>query len=206
LLEVHAVDLVIDVGANTGQYGRRLRNHGYKGQIVSLEPIRAAFEELSAAAGRDQKWLAIHTAAGAKRGEATINISAASETSSLLPMSTGAEAVIGAEYVASERVRVDRLDALVSGLPAERPFLKIDVQGSERAVLEGATGILHRLVGLEMEISFTPLYERQTLWREDIDYLDSAGFRLVNLTPGFRDRTSGELLQADGLFVRSRGN
>ena len=41
---VYAIDLVIDVGANRGQWGASLREGGYRGAIVSFEPVRESQE------------------------------------------------------------------------------------------------------------------------------------------------------------------
>ncbi|MBC7633672.1 FkbM family methyltransferase, partial [Aeromicrobium sp.] len=85
VLAKQEVDLVLDVGASTGGYGTSLRSFGYTGQIVSFEPLAAAFAELSATVASDPLWTARNTALGAEPGEATINIASNSASSSLLP-------------------------------------------------------------------------------------------------------------------------
>ena len=45
------------MGANRGQYARRLRRTGFKGHIASFEPVPAVFEELRATAAEDPRWL-----------------------------------------------------------------------------------------------------------------------------------------------------
>jgi hypothetical protein len=107
-------------------------------------------------------------------------------------------------YTGTETVPVDSLDGLVGSRVADahHPYLKIDTQGFERPVLEGAAAILPLCVGVELELCLVPLYQGQVLWREHIDYMESADFRLVSVTPVFWDDASGELLAADGIFVR----
>src|SRR5215831_3678983 len=56
LIEKYAIDLVLDVGANTGQFARQLRQYGYTGRIVSFEPLRAALLQLQTQAARDPAW------------------------------------------------------------------------------------------------------------------------------------------------------
>ena len=47
-LQRQEIDAVIDVGANIGQYGRRLRAAGWSGPILSYEPIPELHEALLA--------------------------------------------------------------------------------------------------------------------------------------------------------------
>src|SRR6185503_14619714 len=86
IMESNRIGLVVDIGANTGQYGSMLRRSGYKGPLLSIEPLSAAFRELSRRAGRDPNWSTIEAAVGAQNTEAEINVSANSASSSLLPM------------------------------------------------------------------------------------------------------------------------
>src|SRR5271165_3965632 len=58
------IDLVIDVGANVGQYAKGLRKDAYAGWIVSFEPIAAAYKELAALADKDAQWKAMNMALG----------------------------------------------------------------------------------------------------------------------------------------------
>ena len=81
-----AVEVVLDVGANVGQYGRDLRAFGYHGHIHSFEPMRGPFERLTVTAAADGSWTATRSAVGAESGELSINVAENSISSSLLPM------------------------------------------------------------------------------------------------------------------------
>src|SRR5439155_27146309 len=124
------VPLVVDVGANRGQYATDLRQHGYRGKIVSFEPLEEAFAQLAAAAARDVDWTCHRMALGVAAGEAQINVASNLESSSLLEMEVGHRA--GApevSMVSVETVPVSRLDDV---LDDDRPcLLKLDVQGYE---------------------------------------------------------------------------
>jgi hypothetical protein len=61
---------------------------------------------------------------------------------------------------------------------------------------------LPQLAGIQAELSLVPLYEGAPLWREMIDYIEEQGFRLCSIESGHYDRGSGEVLQADGIFLR----
>ena len=133
------IDLVIDVGANVGQYAQSLRNDAYAGWIVSFEPIAAAYEELAALANKDARWKALNMALGDKEGVANINVSQSPVFSSILPQLPAATKFSSAaQVVRSESVRIARLDDIFAELPTSKAaFLKIDTQGYERQVLLG---------------------------------------------------------------------
>lgn len=114
------------------------------------------------------------------------------------------EAFPPANYIGTEQTTIRRLDSMVPELldPADVPFLKIDVQGFEKQVLAGAESTLRRCIGIQLELSFVPLYDGGMLIREALDLVYSHGFALVGLSPGFTDPRDGRMLQADGVFLR----
>ena len=200
------VDLVFDVGANTGQFATMLRKFGYSGPIVSFEPLARAHAELLAGKSKDGSWF-VHDrcALGNSNGSTTIHVAANSASSSLLPMmDLHVAAAPNTGYVGQETVPITTLDTVYPRYRSlgRRPFLKIDTQGFERQVLEGAEAVLRDLVGLELELSLAPLYEGQELWGYFLRYLDERGFRVWALDPGFVDLRTGQTLQMDATFVR----
>jgi len=206
MLRAHGVDVVFDVGAAKGTYGRELRDFGYAGTIVSFEPMAAAHERLLRTRGDDRLWQTHQCALGSQTETATINIASNSDSSSLLPFAehhlTAAPQV---DYIGTEVVDVRRLDDLAPEhlQPGSRAFLKIDTQGFERQVLEGAETTLHSCVGLQLELSFAPLYDGGMLIDEAVAMAYAAGFQMVGLEPGFAD-PDGQVLQADGVFFREK--
>lgn len=206
LIESLKVDLVVDVGANEGQYATELRSFGYTGRIVSIEPLTAPFEALARRAASDPNWVTIQSAVGAVDEELDMNVAAnrgaSSSLMTMLPLheSNAPEARI----VGQERVRVRRLDGLVPNeiANASRPFVKIDVQGFETRVLDGASGVLARIAGLQVELQLLTLYSGAPSFREMLDRLAAEDFALVGVEPVFV-ASDGRLLAADGLFVRS---
>ena len=205
LLHERAIGVVLDVGANTGQYGRTLRADGYSGTIVSFEPLSEAFAELSRRAASDGAWECRRVALGDVDGERELHVARNSRSSSLLPISQRhIETAPESSFVASERVAVARLDSLRADLLGShaRAFVKLDVQGFERQVLDGATEALRQVEAIECELSLVPLYEGQALFSEVVERLDREAFDLVALERTFSDPRTGKLLQLDGLFVR----
>lgn len=205
-LRAFDIDLVIDVGANEGQFARGLRAGGYSGQIVSIEPMSAAHRRLTRAGKGDAAWH-VHSrcALGASAGEIELNIAGNSVSSSVLPMlATHCRAAPDSAYQGKESVPLTTLDLIAPSYfeCAQAPFLKIDTQGYEWEVLDGAKGILPSVCGIQMELSLMPLYEGQHLWRESIARLEAEGFFLWALEPVFVDPSNGRTLQMDALFFR----
>ena len=205
-LDRFGVDLVLDVGANVGQFAREIRTFGYPGRIVSFEPLEDAHRRLGEAAAGDGAWR-VHPrcAIGDSDGEVAINVSANSVSSSLLPMTDAHAGAAGASaYVGRETVPSFRLDSVAAPYlaAAKSPFLKIDTQGFEWQVLDGAAQSLPRLRGLLCELSLVELYAGQRLWLDVLARLEAAGFTLWNLQPGFADPRDGRTLQLDAVLFR----
>jgi FkbM family methyltransferase len=205
-LRLHRVDTLLDVGANAGQYTASLRESGYGGRVFSFEPLESAHARLLQAASKDLDWkVAPRMALGNEDGTLAIHVAANSWSSSALKMlDAHVRADPGSRYVAEERVRVARLDtvALELGIPGENLFLKIDVQGFERQVLDGAAGLGPRIKGVQLELSLVPLYEGQELFLPLIDALTRDGFEVCGFLPGWVEPATGRTLQVDAIFFR----
>lgn len=210
LLSQHGIDLVIDVGANVGQYGSGLRGRGFRGRILSFEPISSVFGELQETAQNDSNWRCHRLGLGSNARQDTINVAGNNaESSSLLPMlDSHKQLAPESSYVRGETIDVRRLDEVTDPWLAEakRMWLKIDVQGTEQQVIEGAAGVLDRVVVLEIELTIMPLYDGQPLIDEMIARLRSKGFRLVSLENVFSDPVAGYALQYAGTFIRDNAN
>jgi FkbM family methyltransferase len=197
------IDVVIDVGANRGQFGIEIRRAGYTGQIVSIEPLSGPYRQLSRLAAGDERWTVIRSAVGPRSGSATIHVAANDgASSSLLPMlDLHARAAPEARYVADERVDVATLDDLAQTHIREGAlFTKLDVQGYELQVLAGGASTLAESSLVQLEMSLLPLYESAPTYLEVLEFMGQRGFRLVGLEAAFV-APSGLLLQADGIFA-----
>jgi FkbM family methyltransferase len=202
----HAVDAVIDVGANLGQYARRLRAAGWAGPILSIEPNAEVHAILEAAAVTDPAWeVAAPFAAGDATGEVALEISAESDMSSTLPQSALLRDISPTSAV-QRRVTVPqrRLDepSLLADRPWRHLFVKIDVQGAEPAVLAGLSGVWERVRGLQLELALLPLYEGERPWLDLVADLAGRGFAPYLLFPGYFSRPLGRQVQLDMVFYR----
>jgi FkbM family methyltransferase len=200
-------DVVLDVGANIGQFGDELLYLGYAGKLVSFEAVPNVHRQLlQRARKRSGAWIVAPCAAlGSRRGSIDINISANVVSSSVLPMSAAhLSAAPASHYVDRQTVPMERLDQAAREFVPEsaRVFIKLDTQGYELEVLKGATALLPQTVGLQVELSLAPLYEGAPTFVEMIEFLQSNGFELYGMFPVFRDAHTGRLLQVDGYFTR----
>lgn len=198
------IDLALDVGAATGLYGTALRAHGYRGRIISFEPLPDSYAGLRRRIAEDPTWSARQLALGDAATTSTLHVTGNRDSSSLLPMLD--RHVEGAPTSVVERtidVEVARLDELDLVRPADRALLKIDAQGFEQRVLAGAAGVLGAIRLLELELSLVPLYGHAPLYREMIDHVEKLGFEPIWFERGFQDRRTGRLLQIDGIFART---
>lgn len=207
-LNYHNIDLVLDVGANCGQYANFLRESGYLGRIVSFEPLSDAHSRLLILSQKDPRWeIAPRVALGDREGEITLNISSNSQSSSVLPMlDAHRKASPESVYLGSEIVPLRRLDTLAQNYiksDDKAIFLKIDVQGFEKQVLEGADRVLPLVTAIQLELSLVCLYKDQILFEEMLEILHQMDYNLYTVIPVFTDPETGRLLQMDGIFLKS---
>jgi FkbM family methyltransferase len=202
------INCVLDVGAHVGQYGRFLRNLGYNGHIVSFEPIVANFKQLEQRSRGDAKWIARHLALGDRDGVLPINVAHVTQFSSFLaPNRYSLERFGGfSEVVRAEAVEMRRLegifDACTSVVGDARVFLKLDTQGYDLRILEGARPCLSRILALQSELSLKPIYEGMTGYTEAMSSLNRMGFDVTGVFPVLRDDRM-RIVELDTVMVRS---
>lgn len=202
------LDLLVDVGANRGQFAKSHYEHGFDGTIVSFEPIPKAYEMLKTAAeksGRDWR-IAPRIALSSVKGIAKLTIAENSASSSLLEFSDRLEACIPiAKAVDEITVNTDRLDQVVPelGFNDRRMAIKIDTQGSELSVLEGCEGIENSIALIVIEASIGRLYVGQPSYYEIDEFLRNKGWGLVDIEPGYRDPKTLRLMEYDAVYAKN---
>ncbi|MDB4476557.1 FkbM family methyltransferase [bacterium] len=207
VLENFGTNLVFDVGANVGQFAKGLISAGYSGRVISFEPQSVEYDELAANAARFEQWTChSRCAVGAQSGQAELNIAGNSLSSSVLPMlPSHVQGAPESAYVDTQSVSVVALDEVYQSYVSgdSRIALKIDTQGFEWEVLQGAESMLPRVDVVLCELSLTPLYDGQRLWRDLIDHMAERGFELFVIQRGFTNPDTGKTLQVDAVFVRA---
>lgn len=188
IFEELKIDLVIDAGANVGQFGSSLRRF-YKGDIVSFEPVPPVFAALSECAKGDDRWHCENMALGAGESVLTIHVPADNTMSSFHKMNDFCESKfsLDAGQVTEFEVPVDRLERVlertIPDWKRRTILLKMDTQGYDLEVFKGVGSVMDRVVALQSEISQIPLYDGMPDWKESLATYGAAGFQLSGLFP-----------------------
>lgn len=205
ILESYEIDMVLDVGANSGQFAQQLRSIGYTGRILSFEPMSAAFKLLQKNAKDDPTWEVFNYAIGDAEEKREIHISRNSYSSSILNMlPSHLKSAPNSKYFSKELIDIKTFDSLFSDLckTDNNVYVKIDTQGYENKVIQGAETLLACIDTVQLEMSLIPLYEGEFLFIEMCSLMSKKGYTLIALENGFSDPASGQLLQVDGIFHR----
>jgi len=206
ILQNFKINKILDIGGNTGGYGRSLMTLGYTGRLITFEPVTNAFQQLQSRSKRHAQWSAIQTAIGNMDGEIEINIAAnkglSSSIADMLP--NHLDNAPESKYISREKVPIRKLDSIFDHYvnPDDNVFLKIDTQGYEKYVLDGAEESLPKIRGLQVEMSLVPLYSDEMLFPDMLRFLTGKGYVLYDIGPVFTSPTTGQLLQVDGMFFK----
>lgn len=189
VLATQRIDCVLDVGAHHGEYASQLRASGYTGRIVSFEPIAENFAVLAQRAAADPLWSCHRLALSNRSGECSLHVTRDSVFSSMLQpnefshgWSEQGSAVQRIEVVPARRLDDTTLRRIVTGgLEAPRVFLKVDTQGADPLVIEGAHGLLPWVRVLQSELSVRSLYHGMLDYKECLAAYERAGYQVTGL-------------------------
>lgn len=204
LLRSLAIDGIIDVGANRGQFTLACRLSQNSVPVVAFEPIPSEAKTFRKIHGRLPWIQLIEFALGDCSSTATLHLSRSADSSSLLPIGKlQSEVFRGTDEIDTMAVKVRRLDDFVTTWSGRtRQLLKLDVQGFELKVLQGAVEALRSCLYVYAECSEVELYECQPLRSEVATFLTKHGFSEIGqFNPCY---LNGQLIQADYLFVRNQ--
>ena len=200
------IDMIFDIGANKGQFGELIYKLGYRGKMVSFEPLTSAYEVLISKCKSIEGWEAAEKCAvGDEDGEIEINISENSISSSVMEMLEEHEsAAPESKYIGTEKVKVCKLDTVFAKYAgkSENVLVKVDTQGYEEKVLNGCDNSMEKIKGLFLEMSLVNLYEGQALFKDLYNRIESKGFELHGIQPAFVNKETGRVLQIDASFFR----
>ena len=206
-LHSRKIDTLYDVGANIGQFATRIRAFGYAGDILSFEPIASVYAKLAHRAAGDGRWQTRNIALGDVARTAEIRVSEDTVFSSLRDATPLAGRFDKRSHVERrEQIQIETFDAVASGIAGQRAFLKIDTQGFERQVLDGAANALRHLLGVQLELPIEHLYDATWTLPEAIVHMERLGFTLAQAHPTNTlpyDRAS--VVELDCIFRRTAG-
>lgn len=208
LINHYKIDLVLDVGANYGQFGNMLRTEGYTGEIHSFEPVSHSFEKLQKNCLKDKMWFAYKLAIGAAKGKDTINVTEASDMSSFLnPNNFGGKEFKKLNVVQREMVEIETIDDFLSrqitDFNKRRIFLKMDTQGYDLKVLEGSLSAIDCIVCILSEISLIPIYSGMPHYLDALRKYEEYGFVVTGLYPVSRNKKNLSVIEMDCTLINS---
>ncbi|MFI0085368.1 FkbM family methyltransferase [Streptomyces bobili] len=207
MLALYEANCVFDVGANSGQYARRLRRLGYAGRIVSFEPTSETFAKLEKAAERDPDWHVYRCGLGREETTAEIHTGWKTMNSLLGPSDYGKDRYSRFHTSDTEEIRIRRLDEVMDealdGLADPRPYLKMDTQGYDLEVFAGAGKRVEEFVGMQSEVAVLRLYEGSPGMGEAVATYEAAGFGITGMYPVTREATTGRVIEFDCVLMRA---
>jgi FkbM family methyltransferase len=210
LFKALKIRCVLDVGANRGQYRDFLRYHlGYKGLILSFEPIPSLAKYLETKSANDPNWIIFPFALGSSDATLPINIMATDQFSSFLTP----DHTLVPDYITRNKiehqvmVNVHQVDTLMNDLtknyPIENIYLKLDTQGFDLEVIKGAKKTLHRVMALQSEVSVLKIYDGMPNLITSIQFLNEEGFDLSGMFVVSRDKYL-RVVEFDSVMINSK--
>ena len=209
IFSAYDINTVIDVGANIGQYGLYLKKNGFKGRIISFEPIRETFLKLEEVAKNYPNWDVFNCALGEKEEKKKMHIAGKSgETdfsSFLSPNSRAFEDFSIRSTESLNEILIKVLGNLVDELGIDsksKIHLKMDTQGYDLNVFKGAGSILNFVVSMQSEISFVPVYDGMPSFVDSLKCFTEKGFKVSGIYPVSRSKDKLYLVESDAILVK----
>jgi FkbM family methyltransferase len=205
LINHFRINKILDIGANKGQYAEEMRELGYRGKIISFEPMSSAFEILKQNSHADPLWEIHNFGLGSRNEKVNINISKNSFSSSVLNiLDSHVKSYPDSAFIGQEEIEIKTLDSVFEGVHEvnDKILMKIDTQGYEMQVLLGAEESLKSITGIQLEMALIPLYQEESLFMDIINHLQNRFFSLHSVEPGSSDKETGRLLQMEGIFYK----
>lgn len=200
------IDCIIDVGANSGQYGVFLRALGYKGYIVSFEPVGSVFNRLKEKCQSDEKWICHNLALGDKNEDKLINVYQSTVFSSFLTANDYSKNIWRSlENSTSETVKVVKLDDVFADLIGKLNFsncmLKLDTQGYDKQAFDGAKASLKHIAALQSELSLISVYDNMPDVYDVLKEYNRHNFHISGMYPINRDESMA-VIEYDCVMVK----
>lgn len=207
---------IVDVGASGGLHSRwpKIADSNFK--AVLFEPDPREYDRLKQSVGKN--YIVLNSALSNLPKEHKFNLCQQQTNSSIflpnIELLDKYPEVERFDVVNTITIKTDTMDNQLhnAGL-IEVDFIKIDTQGYDLAILEGAEKTLENVIGLEIEVEFLPMYKNQPLFPEVNQFVTSHGFELFDLKRYYWRRRNishkygatkkGQMIFADALYFRT---
>jgi FkbM family methyltransferase len=203
-LRAYNFNSIIDIGANEGQFARKIRTIFPYSKIYCFEPLKQTFDQLKLNFADDKNFVAYNFGLGESNEVKEIFRNEYSPSSSLLEMLDLHK--INFDYAVdttTEKISIRKLDDVFSE-EIETPLLiKIDVQGYEMFVLNGGNRVVNQAEVVIIETSFYPLYAGQPLFDNIYSYFENIGFKYAGNIEQLTGPNDYRILQADAVFCKN---
>lgn len=206
----HALNIatVLDIGANVGQFAITINAVIPKAQIYSFEPLPDCFERLELRMAGVKNFAGFNIGIGECSGNLIFERNSFSPSSSFLKMTNLHKTEFSFTNESKPvSVKIERLDSIAEKFIINEPLLiKIDTQGYEERVLRGGEQTIKRAKLIIIETSFEYLYEGQPLFNDVYQQMINYGFVYMGALTQLCSSQSGQVLQADSIFVKKCAN
>jgi FkbM family methyltransferase len=183
------INVVLDVGGFVGDWARELLEIGYRGRIISFEPVPDSFAKLKQSMEHNPQWSGLPFGLSDENRTTVINTYSKGNFNSLLELRPDEARwwSVDASQRTQTTIQLRRLDSvlpeLLDGLQSPRVFLKLDTQGHDVNVVRGATGVLDRITGIQSELPVVHAYDGMICMRDALDFYANLGFVPINFQP-----------------------
>ena len=212
LFDRYQFDLVVDVGANKGQFYNFIRRKiNYKGLILGIEPSKNDFHILENLSQLDSNFKVLNMACGSEVGSARLNISKDTTMSSFYEIEDySMRRFPNISYIESEEVKVETLAHILSNQSylnsSSKIYLKVDTQGHDLQVVKGLGNWSKNIIGMQSEMSLIPIYKNIPFYYDVLKYYQSQNFNLLSSIPVTRDKKDSTIIEFNGFFVKRDAN
>ncbi len=206
LLKNLDVQIVLDIGANDGQFAEDIHTRLPKAYIYSFEPLKDCFEKLNIRMKEAAHFKSFNIALGDSEGAMEINRNSFSPSSSILPMDELHKKLYPKSAESrKETIRIKKLDSFSHELILNKAYLvKLDVQGYEDKAIKGGSEIIKNASLVLVETSFKTLYKGQPLFDDIYTLMKNLGFSYYGNHGQHWNMKTNELIYEDALFVKTK--
>jgi len=197
------IELILDIGANTGQFAETIAKVLPNARLISFEPISSCYDKLCERMSWNPRFKAYELALWDSTQELEFNANEWSPSSSALELAPLHKQLYPfAVQTKKEMVRSMRLDDLLEEIKfSGRTLIKMDVQGAESKVIQGGREAFMKSSAVMVEVSFWELYRGQALFHDIYGQLGELGYTFIGQMEQVVRPSDHLPVYADALFI-----